>query len=603
MVMSPHRTPGTHKPRFNPRRARIGLGIAIIAIGLAACQPAVPDTATPTVAATAEPTVAPPPVIVKINLGRAPATIDPLFVGPLDATENDLVENLFAGLARLDGDTGKVEPLLAKSWETASDGLTWRVTLRDDIFWVRINPDTSQMETVRPITAADVVNTVRRACRASAAQAPMLRAVFLIKGCGEINQTDPATLTPAMVEQAVGARVLNDVTVEFALTKQAAYFPTVLAMPVLRPLPAELIDKDGDGWTQPGKVWTSGPYTLQPGLAPAQGYTLIANPFWPIQRAGNVDGVQIAFGDADKAYAAWQAGDLALAAIPTDELARAPFETDARYRMLALPGAAALVASYETPPMDNADVRRALSLGLDRQGLATRVLLPSGEPSIPAFEFAPPGSAGAPGYATAGIGYDPDAAKAALAKAGYSGCRGLPKTVIQVDDAPLSKALGDEIVRQWTETLGCPDGVFAVEPIAFKPLMALLSQPLDARGPGRAGLILLYWQGDYPDTVHWLADIVGCRKQFPDAFLNQSRPCGELDQQIAQAAQAGDEAERAALYKQIEAGLFGADGEMPLIPVYAYTRAVAVASWVAIAPVRAGPLRFDAWVVDTGQQP
>ncbi len=584
---------------ISPRVILPALSAAVLIVG---CTSGPTGTQTPDAGATVTPT-APPPVVVKISPGRAPATLDPLFVGPLDVTENDLIENLFAGLTRLDSDTGQVEPLLAKSWETSGDGLTWRVTLRDDVFWVRINPDTSQMEKVRPITAADVVYAVRRACRTSTGKAPMLRAVFLIKGCGEVNRTDPATLTDTLVEQTVGARVLNDITVEFALTQESAYFPTVLAMPVMRPLPADLIDKEKDAWTQPDKLWTSGAYAVQPGTDPKQGYTLVANIFWPFKKVGNVDGVQVEFGDPARVYAAWQGGDLALVAVPGEELARAPFGGDARYRLMATPGTTFFVTSYDTPPLDNADVRRALSLALDREAIIKQVLLPNGQAGIPALALVPPGSAGAPDDGSIGKGHDPDAAKAELASAGYSGCRGLPQMTLLVAPDDVSKALGEEAAREWTDTFGCPNEVFKVEQKPFIDMEAVIKQPPDPLRPRRAGLIALGWQADYPDTYHWLADIVGCRVQFPGAYLNQTRQCDDADQRISSAANTADDVARAALYRAVEEAWFGGQGEMPVIPLYFHSRAVAVAAWLTSAPTRAGPLRFDEWVVDASKKP
>jgi oligopeptide transport system substrate-binding protein len=585
-------------------RFRIYVGW-LIATVLAACStgpnpvtPA-PDSASPT----PEPTAEPEPIIVRIDLGLAPASIDPLRIGPQWASANDLVENLFSGLTRLDGDSAMIEPALAIGWETSADGLTWTFSLRDDIFWVNINPETGQAEKMRPITAADVVYTVRRVCRTDPKEA-MVKAAFVIQGCREVNEHDPATLTDDIVVQTVGVRLLNDTTVEFKLVDQAAYFPTLLAMPLLYPVPSEVVEAGGEQWTTPGNVWTSGPFTVQPNIPPEEGYTLIMNSFWPLARTGNVEIVQISFTpEASTAFEAWESGGVALVTLPTDQLPNAPFDSDPAYRLLAQPITAFLVAHYDTPPMDNPDVRQALLLALDRQKIIDEVLEPAGQPGLPAASTIPPGSGGAPAYAGAAAGADPDAARAALADAGYRGCARLPQITLLAMESDLYKALGDYLVKTWAEVLGCPDGVFKTERMPGSDVQAVLARPSGTRQARRAGVVFLEWQADYPDSYHWLADIFGCRDVFPDAYLNQSRTCIEGDQALTQAASTLDPDLRATSYQKIEQAFFDPEGELPIIPLYHYARAIVVQPWIEVYPLHAGPLRFEQWTVDQSAAP
>lgn len=577
----------------------------VMSIVLTACgigpNPAIPTQASSS--PTPEPTAAPEPIIVRIDLGHPPASIDPLLVGPQWASANDLVENLFAGLTRLDADSGKIEPALAKSWETSGDGLTWTFSLRDDIFWVSINPETGQIEQMRPITAADVVYTVRRICRTDPKEA-MVSAAFLIQGCREVNEHDPVSLTDDIVVQTIGVRVLNDTTVEFKLEAKAAYFPTLLAMPLLYPVPSEVVDTGGEQWTSPGTIWTSGPYTAQPNIPPEEGYTLITNPFWPLERAGNVEIVQISFSmEAASALDAWKSGELALVTLPADQLAGAPFDSDPVYRLVAQPVTAFLIANYDTPPMNDLNVRRALMLSLNRQEIVDEVLEPAGQPALPAAGTIPPGSAGAPPYDGAATGADPDAARAALAEAGYRGCVRLPQITLLAMESDMYKTLGEYLVKTWTEVLGCPEGVFQLESMPGSDVQAVLTRPPDARQARRAGVVFLEWQADYSDAYHWLADIFGCREVFPDSYLNQSRACIEGDQALGQAATTLDPDLRATSYQSIEEAFFGPEGELPVIPLYHYARAVAIQPWVDVYPLHAGPLRFERWTVDQSAAP
>jgi oligopeptide transport system substrate-binding protein len=549
--------------------------------------------------AQSEATRAPESVIATVNLGRPPGTIDPALVAPpnVDPAGNDLVENLFIGLTALDPDTGQITPALAKSWEAAAGELTWILHLRDDVSWVSINTETGQMEGERPVTAEDVVFAVRRACRADTG-APLAQAAYVIKGCREVNQADPSTLTSEFVEGTLGVRVLNDVTVELKLESNEAVLPSVLAMPVLRPVPATLFEAAGDSWTDPDLIWTSGPYAVQPTIPPEEGYTLIANQFWPEARSGNVDVVQISFSEAPaEAFGAWQEGRLDLTILPGEEMAAAPFEDDPTYRQLVQQAATLIVFSYDTPPFDRPGVRRAFSLALDRERIIAGTLSGGGVTGIVARTLTPPGAAAAPSYGEVGVSYDPDAARAALSDGGYPSCQGFPPVTLLTDESRLSGALAEAYVESWVETLGCSPGAFVIEQQPLHDVLITLHEPPSGNWQTRPGLITLGWQADYVDAQHWLADIIGCRDLFPDAYLNQGRACVEADNWLVEATMTWDMDARSALYASIDEALFGPGGEMPVIPVYFHARALVIQPWLEAYPLHAGALRFDRWVM------
>ncbi len=599
-----------------PKRTFLHTSLMVTVLALAACQPLMPADMPPASSPAAENTVSlsatlsanpPPPqtdpTTVRINLGRPPTTLDPLRVAPLDSSANDLVENLFIGLTSLNPQTQRIEPALAHRWEQLEDGLTWYVYLRDDVFWVRIDASTGTLERIRAVNAADVVYAVQRACRAdSGAPLGSRPALFIIRGCREIYEHDIATLTPDFIQSTLGVRVLNDVAVEFKLTADTAIFPTLLALPMLRPIPPELIAAEGGGWAEPSTIWTSGPYALWPTSSTADGYTLVANESWPLERNGNVERVEVAFDEAtEEAFQAWQAGTLDLTKMPVGASAPAPFGRDPSYRLLAEPVSVFLVAAYEVAPMGNADVRRALSLALDRQTLVREVLFPNGMTALPAATLIPPGTAAAPETSDS-TGYNPAAAREALERAGYPDCEGLPPITLLTDGAfSLSAGLARGIVAMWNSVLGCRD-VFTIEQQSLLDLYAdLQTQPLGARP--RAALTLLGWQADYPDVHHWLADLMGCREFFPTAYLDQARPCIGADTLLLDAAALHDEAARAALYARALGDFFGPQGEMPIIPLYFFARPIAVQPWLDIGGQQAGPLRFDRWTLDTAQRP
>ncbi len=144
--------------------------------------------------------------------------------------------------------------------------------------------------------------------------------------------------------------------------------------------------------------------------------------------------------------------------------------------------------------------------------------------------------------------------------------------------------------------------MFTVEARPAFEVVTALQGPAQGRGQ-RAGLIVAGWQGDTPDAHHYFADVLACREQFPGAFLDLARPCLPADEDLAVAETEQDPAERAALYDAVNRAFFGPSGDFPVIPLTAQARVVAASPWIALGEATAGPLRFDAWVVDTAEQP
>src|SRR5512142_2169153 len=97
---------------------------------------------------------------LRLNLGYEPATIDPALA--TDPNSQQVMRMLFLSLVDLDPATGAPEHALATSWAVSADGLIWEFKLRNDAVWVRYIPASEKTETKRPVTAQDVVYSVRR---------------------------------------------------------------------------------------------------------------------------------------------------------------------------------------------------------------------------------------------------------------------------------------------------------------------------------------------------------------------------------------------------------------------------------------------------------
>ncbi|MGH2407540.1 MAG: peptide ABC transporter substrate-binding protein [Candidatus Limnocylindrales bacterium] len=122
--------------------------VAVVLVLLAGTGLAIVATSRPTApTATATPAASPASDLLREGVVGTITTLDPLYAtGP---AEMDVDALMFRGLTKL-GPDGTIEPDLAASWETSSDGLTWTFTLRNDVLW-----DDGQ-----PLTADDVTFTI-----------------------------------------------------------------------------------------------------------------------------------------------------------------------------------------------------------------------------------------------------------------------------------------------------------------------------------------------------------------------------------------------------------------------------------------------------------
>lgn len=87
--------------------------------------------------------------VVTVNAVQIFGTVDPAKIN--DYTEYMAGVNLYEALTTLDG-SGAIQPLLAESWTTSEDGLTWTFTLKDG----------ATFQDGTPVEAKDVVWSVNR---------------------------------------------------------------------------------------------------------------------------------------------------------------------------------------------------------------------------------------------------------------------------------------------------------------------------------------------------------------------------------------------------------------------------------------------------------
>jgi peptide/nickel transport system substrate-binding protein/oligopeptide transport system substrate-binding protein len=200
-------------------------------------------------------------------------------------------------------------------------------------------------------------------------------------------------------------------------------------------------------------------------------------------------------------------------------------------------------------PLDNPLVRKAISLAINRQAICDVVFESTREP---ADSIIPPGIAGYQKGAWANSKYDVEAAKAALAEAGFPEGKGLPKLSITFNsDGGHEKVV--ELVQADLKAIGINLTADSLEWDAY--LKKLQSGKYDI---GRMG-----WVADYPIAYNFLYPLFDSKSSDNlSKYANKS-----VDTEIAAAEQNTDEAARLSAFDGVNKTIAEAD---PVAPIMFY---------------------------------
>ena len=447
-------------------------------------------------------------------LGGDVATLDPAYIGA--ASDVQLLLQLYAGLARLD-ENGEAYPSLAASWDVTDDGLTYTFHLRSSL----------SFSDGTPLTAADVRRSwLRILDPATRSTAPDV--LTIIDGAADRLAGGP--------ESGVGIQAPDDATLVVHLRHPAAYFPAITATPTTFVVP-RTADATQD-WQQIGSFVGSGPYVA----SRMDGDTLVltANQRYvagppPIDE---VDWLTALNGDGVTAFAN---GELDLVGVAPWDAGWIAYDHDLGP---ALHQAAALNVEFfgfdtTRPPFDDARVRKAFALALDRPRL---VGLAEGSGATPASSVVPPAlwPAGMPDDQAS----DPAGARRLLDEAGYRNRADLGTITVQGTGLNASPA-----VATWEQELGVS---IDVETMDFRDYL----QALDA---GRVQVFTINWIADYPSPYALYSLLL-----LPNAASNYG---GWDDPQFLElldaASAAATEAQAATAYAAVDAYV---DDQAPVIP-------------------------------------
>jgi len=467
--------------------------------------------------------------LVLVN-GAEPDSLDPAII--TGQPEGRVVNALFEGLTTFDR-KGRSVPGMAESWTISPDRKTYTFRLRADAKW----------SDGVPVTAGDFVASWRRMLTPATA-APNNYQLFYVRNAKAFADGKLADFSQ------VGVRALDDRTLEVQLGNPTPFFLDLCATPPLQPVPLRVIEREGDDWIKPGRIVTNGAYLLEAWRINDR-IRLRRNPlYWDRAHVAleTVDVLPIA--KANVAFNFYASGEadvmLDKGVVPPsllDELKRRP-----DFHAAPFLGSYFVRFNCVKGPFADERVRQAFALAVDRERIVKKITR-AGE--LPAATLVPPGVAGY--HAPAGLGYDPEKARALLAEAGYPGGRGFPLARYLFSEGELNEAIAVELQNMWSQTLGVQVALTRQEWKVY--LNSLNSLDYD--------LARSTWVGDYPDPNTFLDMFLAGGGNNRTGWSNPA-----YDGLIAQAAAEGDAARRFAILAQAEEMLVAR--QAVVCPLYFY---------------------------------
>ena len=487
---------------------------------------------------------------INLNLSTKPV-LDPSLA--TDRSSLAVINELFWGLTGINDQTYEATPKLATSWEVSDDGLAWTFHLRDDLAWVLYEPATKKAEKKRQVTAHDVEYGVKRTID-PATRSGFAYVDYVIKNAQAVNSGERSDL------DSVGVKALDDRTVQFTLERPAAYFPFIAGMWVNYPLPKEVIDQFGDYWTEPGNLWSCGPYLLDT-WEHEKGIVQVKNPFFYDAKSVSLETVNWAIiTNASTALKKYEAGeldsldDVSLAGADLDRI-RADPTLSKELRAVPWGDAAYFSFNVTKAPLDNKLVRRALAAAIDKQKLIDTVFRSNDKV---AKTFAPPGIFGSPALDPnfKGIPYDPQQARQWLAEAGYPDGKGFPAITLMSIPAADTRLFVEFAQQQWKENLGIEVKWVSQEWNTY--LRTLSTDPPQ--------VALQFWAADYPDENDFVLEVFHPTKSGNEPRWSPDDPAAKRFMEVTEAAAAEvNPARRKELY--FEAEKFLCEDEAVIIPM------------------------------------
>jgi oligopeptide transport system substrate-binding protein len=475
--------------------------------------------------------------ILHYGNGTEPQGLDPHVV--TGVPENHIIRALFEGLAVKNPITLEPEPGVAQRWDFSDDGR---------IITFYLNPK-AKWSNGEQVTASDYVWSWNRALHPMTGNEYSYM-LFPIKNAEAYLKAEISDFAE------VGVKALDDTTLEVTLNEPTPYFVQLMDHYSTFAVHPETLLRFGEmtdrytPWTRVGNIVSNGAFTLSEWslnrriiVEKSQHYwdrdtvSLNGVVFYPME---NVVSEERMFRVEQLHYTQ---------VVPLDKIPLYRDMPDTPYVQSAYLGTYYYLINTKRPPVDDARVRKALAMSVDREKLTRTVLQ---ETAFPAYSITPPDTLGY--FPPKLFDYDPQEARRLLAEAGYPNGEGWPGLEILYNTNEGHRKIAVAIQQMWKSELGIDITITNQEWKVYLDSVTQIDFQVARRG----------WIGDYVDANNFLDLFI---TDGGNNNTNYSDPLYD-DLILYRAPAAKTREERYALFEQAETMLMD---EMPIIPIYTYT--------------------------------
>jgi oligopeptide transport system substrate-binding protein len=459
-----------------------------------------------------------------------PETLDPH--KSEDVSSGNIIRDLFEGLVTEDA-AGQLIPGAAEKWSISDDGLTYIFHLRNCLAW----------SNGEALTAADFVFSLRRALDPETA-APMADLLAPIKNARDV-------MNGIKAPEQLGIEMPDSHTLIIRLQQPSVWFIQVLSHPIAFPVFATSLINHKDRAFSAEHLISNGAWQLQQWV-PYEKLLLKRNTsYYDNKRTFFKRVVYYPIDSSNAEFSRYRAGELDWTdTIPPNKLAWINKNLPDEAFISPYLGTYYYGFNLTRPPFkENPDLRRALSLAIDRS-IITDKLLGNGE--IPAHRWLPPGLLAESTQTSNSKEQNLIRAKALYRKAGYSADRPL-RTTVHYNSSEQNKRIAVAIAAMWRKNLGITAQLINEEWKVF----------LNRRkSKSETQLYRASWIADYNDASSFLTLFTSNNAKNDTGYANN-----KYDNLVVQVESAIDNAKRSRLIRQAEKKLLD---DQVIIPIYHY---------------------------------
>ncbi|QPE19192.1 peptide ABC transporter substrate-binding protein [Providencia rettgeri] len=482
------------------------------------------------------------------HLKDEPASLDP--VKSVGLTEAQVMRDLFEGLVNQD-DHGKPIPGVAQSWNTV-DNRIWTFTLRSDAQWS--NGD--------PVTAQDFVYSWQRLV-SPGTSSPFAWFAAL---AGINNAQD--IIDGKLPADQLGVEAVDTRTLKVTLNKPVPYFPSLAANFSLFPVHQGTVEKFGNEWIKVGNLVGNGAFVLSDRVVNEK-IVLVPNKYyWDHKNTVITKVTFIPINQESHATNRYLAGDLDITeSFPKQRYQKLLKDIPNEVFTPDQLGTYYYAFNTQRAPTDDVRVRKALSMAIDRQLIANKVL---GTGEKPANYFTPDVTDGFKPEKGLYNSYSQkeldQQAKVLLQQAGFGPNQPLELTLLY-NSSENHQKIAIAIASMWKKKLGAEVKLVNQEWKTY----------IDSRNTGNFDVIRASWIGDFNEPSTFLSLLTSQHSGNIPKFNNSI-----YDDIIASASIETNAQLRNRYYNNAEAIIAE---EAPIAPIYQYTNARLIKPWLKGYPI------------------